>query len=1492
MRKFTKILIRVLSACLLLPILVSLLAMLALTIPSVQNYVVDRAAGYASEKTGSTVSIDRISLGFLDRVKIRGFFVADADGDTLIYAKVLKVTLGTISDFKGGIRIPAAYLENGKCIIRETDRGVMNIKEIVDRISKHKGKGRFRLVISDLKADSLDFCLKRIKKRNPAYGVDYSDMHLNGIKTSISDFTVKGSGVGGDISSISFVERSGFRLDRMSTSFWVDKGLIDLKNLSLETGRTSLSMPSMTLSGDGWASYKNFTENVVLTGRAEHSRVSSSDIAFFAPSLKKWDLEMSDVNLDVEGTVCRMKASLSSPDFGNDGAISVTAKANGLPKVKNSRFDVCVKNLDIPTRELERILGNIANLEIPQNAEKYLDRIERVKLSGKFNGTTRLFTASTQASLSSGGNLIASFAMDGTTERKMINASADMAGINLRTLLASPSFGDGSMSLSADGVLTEETKDINFSGEIFSLSFLRHNYNYADFSGKLEGQKVTANVSVDDEALKCDMKAFVSLPKSGNPSYRISGDIAKADLHALNINRRDSVSLLSARLNADVRGRSIDELCGDADILNAKYTCPSTELSTDGVYIDMDVDRNTHRITLESEFADADIRSTGHLSEAASYVGGILRRYIPSLFIKGPDDMIPSTGRTAVKFCAKNMEPLLQCISDNADIAPGTYVNLNVNPKENDFRLHASSQCINYGSVLVTELDVDASNESDSLSLRAKTSDLYLGMLRTSVAGVECGAKNNLIELKGEYSDSVSGAFGMIAARAMASKIDGARHVSLRLLPSGLSGSDNVWHITADGIEMDSSRIDVKNFNVRNRYQHLYVNGTASHQEQDSIVVKLSNFSFAPFLGVTKKMGYTVNGYGTGDIKVRSALKKGRVEALIHLDSVDVNGISVPDLRLTSKWDFEHSRASLNVLTEEKNDTVIRGFYSPQKVRYFAESRLDGINMRLLDPVLKGVVKNTTGRAVADLKLYGERRNADLSGSIDIDSLSTMLDFTKCRYSIPKAVISVHNNRFHVDPVPMYDESGNSGSFEMDLSLNHLSNIEYRLDTKFRNMKVLSTTLADNSLFYGNMFASGTARVNGDKSGTKLDITATSSDGSQFFMPLADRSSISNAEFLRFESASSVDTTSYLIRKKMMFERKQKSASESSGDMNISMSLDIRPNTEIQLVVDPTVGDILKARGSGLLNMQINPKKSVFDMYGDYTISEGSYLFTLQKIVNKRFLISKGSTIQWTGEPLDAILNIEAIYKVKTSLQPLLSGYVSNDNVSSRSVPVNCCLYLTDRLSHPTVDFGVEVPNSDASTQSIISTVLSTPEDKAKQFLYLLVANSFIADASTFESVGGASAANTGLEMLSNQFSNWLSTDDYNVVLRYRSKTERMMSDQLDFGISKGLVNNRLLIELEGNYLVDKSQVENAKSNFSGEAYVTWLIDKAGALRLKGFTQPIDRFDENQGLQETGLGIYYKEDFDNARDFRNRVKHRFGRKYRKTKKKGNEKSKQ
>jgi hypothetical protein len=288
--------------------------------------------------------------------------------------------------------------------------------------------------------------------------------------------------------------------------------------------------------------------------------------------------------------------------------------------------------------------------------------------------------------------------------------------------------------------------------------------------------------------------------------------------------------------------------------------------------------------------------------------------------------------------------------------------------------------------------------------------------------------------------------------------------------------------------------------------------------------------------------------------------------------------------------------------------------------------------------------------------------------------------------------------------------------------------------------------------------------------------------------------------------------------------------------------------------------------------MHIVPKANIFEMRGDVEITEGTYLFTLQDILNKLFTVVPGSSIHWDGAPLGAILNIDAKYSTKASLRPLLGSSVQGID-TSRAVPVDCYIKLTDELMSPTVTFDVRVPNVAPEIQTVINSTLNDQQAIATQMFWLLAANSFSAEDTA--SMGASLSATTGFELLSNQLSNWLSGDNYNIVLRYRPRTQ-MSGDEVDFGFSKSWLNNRLIVEVEGGYLSDASMQSSRKaSNFVGEAFITWLIDTDGTLRFKGFTQTIDRYGENQGMQESGIGLYYGESFNTFKELRQSLKYRF-----------------
>ena len=84
------------------------------------------------------------------------------------------------------------------------------------------------------------------------------------------------------------------------------------------------------------------------------------------------------------------------------------------------------------------------------------------------------------------------------------------------------------------------------------------------------------------------------------------------------------------------------------------------------------------------------------------------------------------------------------------------------------------------------------------------------------------------------------------------------------------------------------------------------------------------------------------------------------------------------------------------------------------------------------------------------------------------------------------------------------------------------------------------------------------------------------------------------------------------------------------------------------------------------------------------------------------------------------------------------------------------------------------------------------------------------------------------------------------------------------------------MLEIEGNYVSDRATTgaANNASNLSGDFFLTWLLNRSGSLKLKGFSQTITRFDENQGLQENGIGLYFQKDFNSLGELFSRKRKR------------------
>ena len=1409
MRKGIKILGKVFSAAVLLLIIVPVALSLLLDIPAVQNYAVHRAARFVSRKLETTVSIDRVDIGIFSKVRVKGFYVEDYQRDTLLYVGKLDAFITSFGIFGGGLELSRGEIADARLYLRQTPGGEMNIKQIVDRISdpdKPK-KGNFRLSLKKASIENMDLCLERLDHRDPEHGIDFSHMHLYGITARVDDFTIDGQAIYTSIVAFSARERSGFVLNHLAGRFYMTQGCLGFENASIITPRSNVNFPFVSLAGDSWAQYKDFIGEVRIDASMRNTTVSTDDIAFFAPKLRDWHVDFTDVNVEVAGVVSDFTGRIRSMQIGEGMTLVADASVKGLPDIRKTRFDLSVPRLRSTARAVDELALGIAGRKLSDKLVGVLGNSGQIDLNARFRGLLSSFDMQLGAATGV-GNVSCNLKM-APVKGGLSSVRGDVETRNLRLgelLDRRDLLGNATLTAYVDGVIGRGVADANVVGNVTQLGFNGYVYDSLRLDGRLRNREFDGRITARDPNLDFDFFGTVDLNDSV-PRYDFTMDLRHADLARLHVNRRDSVSQLSGRIVAAAGGRSLDDLNGRIQVTDARYRYNDKEIAAASMTVTGENSERSKFVELRSDFADVTFRSKTSYRTVFEYLRRSAWKYLPMLGGEKWEET-PSERKAAVandfsllSVNIRNFNPVADAVSTGLQIADGSSLQLLFNPASDQLSLKAASEYIERRRMLATRLSVNASNRGDK-----------------------------------------------------------------------------TWQIFARKILLDTAQVVIDKFYVMNREQELLLDGVASRSREDSVTLSLHNFDLAPFAQVAERMGYYIEGRTNGSAAMKSVLRGGEITADILLDSVEVNDIPAPPMRLASRWDFARSRAGVTVSDRIRRDTLIRGFYAPDRNRYFARLDVDSLDMALLDPILAGVVSSTEGMASAGLTLQGQGRKADLEGEIRVAGLKTTVDFTQVTYSMPEAVLNVKNNRFRASNVPIFDPRGNRGRFDFDMSLQHLSNISYDVRVAPQQMLVLDTDSDDNDMFYGRVFATGAARISGDKGAVNMDITASTDGNSSFVMPLSSKSNISNADFVVFEQPEQADTLDDVARKKLSFERKHRQKSDAGSQMKITLALDVRPDAEVELEV---AGNTVKGRGAGALNLQINPKANIFEIYGDYTIAEGSFMLSLQQIINKRFTIESGSSIQWTGSPMNAMLDIDAVYKVKASLQPLLQG--TADLGGDRSVPVECVIHLGERLSNPTITFDVRVPGSDPETQSLIANALSTPETVDTQFLYLLLFNSFMSENSSQASsnIGSSVSAATGLEFVSNMVSNWLSSSDYNVVIRYRPKSE-LTSDEVDFGLSKSLINNRLFVEVEGNYLIDNKQAVNSSmSNFMGEAYITYLIDRAGTLKLKAFTQTIDRFDENQGLQETGIGVYFKEDFDNLRDLRQRIKERFTNKKRK-----------
>jgi hypothetical protein len=494
---------------------------------------------------------------------------------------------------------------------------------------------------------------------------------------------------------------------------------------------------------------------------------------------------------------------------------------------------------------------------------------------------------------------------------------------------------------------------------------------------------------------------------------------------------------------------------------------------------------------------------------------------------------------------------------------------------------------------------------------------------------------------------------------------------------------------------------------------------------------------------------------------------------------------------------------------------------------------------------VKDVLSDVRGIAGGEMTMKGTVNKPLLEGIIKIQKASFIVSYLQTRYNFTTDV-TITPTAFMLKNADVYDSDGNKAVVNGLLSHNNFSDIKFESTINTNKFLFMNTAEKDNDLYYGKAYASGVVSFLGTPENINIEVNAKTEKNTKFYLPLSSSSDVTEQNFIRFTNSIN-DTIKVDENRKV----------DLSG-IQLTLNLQVTPDAEAQIIFDSKVGDVIRGRGTGNLKLEITPT-SDFNMFGDYTIESGDYLFTLQNIINKKFEIEKGGTIRWNGDPYMAILDITAAYKLKASLYDLML-----DSAYKQRVPVECILNMRNNLMQPDFKFDIKLPEGDTKPNSVIASLSN--EEMNKQIISLLVLNRFVTPESfrggsqLAETRSGNAVGVNSSELLSNQLSHWLSqiSKDFDIGVNYRPGDE-ITKDEVELALSTQILNDRVI--LNGNVGVGGTQTSSS-NNFVGDFEVDVKINKSGKLMVKGFNRSNTDIINDTAPYTQGLGLFYREDFD------------------------------
>jgi hypothetical protein len=1430
---------------------------------AIQDYGVARVVGLISEELGISIEYTDVRLTSFNRIRFNDLLISDQRNDTLIYSSQTRAVFPVIFSIlfkKNPERIIMKELDLDDAILKlyiDSLRNV-NLQFIVDYINSNRDTTKVKKEnrIKEINITNSKFSIIDDKKGVEREGIDFSEMVFTPFDLQVKDLITYDGILNMDIIQLSLQDKSGFVLHNLQSHLEICTSYMKYSNLIIKTPYSNIEADSINMSFDLFSDFSppDLFNKVLFNLRFTNSKLDCMDLGFFTDFF--WmNSQLLELSGQFSGLLSNLKGNDIKIGWGEQSYIMGDFDMNGLPDARETFLIFDLKDLITNVRDLTSLnLPRNTKISLPSNFEK----LQNFRYRGNFTGFFNDFVAYGHLNTNLGEVYTDVMFAPDSANRIAFDGRLKAEEFSIGRLFNNEELVDDiTIDAEINGILTRDGPLMaNVYGKIDKFTLNKYPYQNIEVDGTFSNKRFRGNLNVSDPNLAMEFTGLIDL--AANPrKYDFSANIIDADLTALQISDSDPDYHASFLIQANAVGQSVDELNGEIKLLNSLFSKTNKQIQVYGIELVMVNTKDYNEMQLRSDILDANISGQYKITGLKDDILFYLKQYISAAIPIEYSEYQSSTSRLNFDIAFKRTEPFFEFFFPDYLIGENSTSSGIFEPANNHFfRLDGFAPFLkvknNSWHGLVLNINTEDSILITSLGSRVFNVNERIDLENFSL---ESQIQNNHLQFTTRwlnwdstlYKGSLNGDVYFLEDQPkLAFKID--------LEPSSITVSDTTWKIEPASLVYDSAGMFIDSMMISHDDQYLVAYGRLSDIPGDSLDFSFQNFNLANLNFFTRKKDFEFQGRLNGESKFTGIKENPLFFSSLRIDNMYVNRVEFGNCHINSVWDNMKQSLSIDAEARRGNLTMLdfTGDYFPtQSGKMDFRISLNKLKTDIFNPFLSGIFSDMRGLATGDMQLTGIKGKPNLSGNIRLQKNAFTIDYLKTRYNF-SSDLEVVNNNFILNNIEVFDEEGNMAIVNGMIHTDYLRDLSLNINVTTNNLLCLNTRETDNSLFYGTAYAIGSIRIKGVPASLSFNIDAKTGANTRFFIPLSEETDVSEFNYITLiqKDTSVAD-----------FAREEIEYKVDLTGIQMDFNLDVTPDAEVQIIFDSKMGDIIKARGNGEMKMEINTL-GTFDLVGDYTIEKGEYLFTMQDVINKRLKIEPGSNLRWTGDPLNAQVDITAVYRTRASLSDLF-GTTDDPTVSQGKVTVDCEIFLKEDLMSPSIKYDIYLPYSEEDTRSRVESKITSEEELTKQFLSLMVLNRFYFPSE--EGGGGSSAGNiagvNASELLSNQLSNWLSqiSNDVDIGVNYRPGTSGVTGDEVEVALSTQLLNDRLSI----NGSVDITNAEaNNTNNIVGDVDIDYKITKSGKVRVRAFNRANDEIIRDRSPYTQGVGVFYMEEFN------------------------------